>query len=383
MPAFTKAVKSATRLRMALAGPSGCGKTYTALSIASALGSRVALIDTERGGASYYADQFDFDTLELTSFHPEQYIKALHAAADEHYEVVIVDSLSHAWFGKDGALELVDREAKRSQSKNSYFAWREVTPLHNKLVDALVQAPVHVLVTLRTKTEYLIETQRDGKQVPTKVGMAPIQRDGLEYEFDVFADMDHAHNLIITKSRITGLADAVVERPDRAFGTRIATALTTGVSSTPPSPKPRALDATEFAVRMEAIWTAGGLPPEEMQKRWGMLTRRCGSPIPEKWYAGLLEEQQGWVTKRSATVAATVAQEGVLESQTPGNKQETPTDASHSPHASGLQNSDAGGNLKHDIRSQELSGQGASFDYSESAEEDREAAGVDEDGVLL
>lgn len=226
MPMFTKAHSSSKRLRMALEGPGGCGKTYTALVIARALGDRIALIDTERGGASYYADRFDFDTVELHSFHPEKYIEALTAAAVEGYQVVIIDSLSHAWFGKDGALELVDRAAKKSEAKNSYFAWREVTPLHNRLVDALVQAPFHVIVTLRTKTDYIMELDNRGKQVPKKVGLAPIQREGLEYEFDVVGDISLDHTLTITKSRLFTLADLVVERPGPAFGQQVHEALT-------------------------------------------------------------------------------------------------------------------------------------------------------------
>lgn len=224
-PRFAKATKAAIPLRMALAGPSGAGKTLTALSLASALGTRLALIDTERGGARHYADRVDFDTLALTSFHPQEYIDALEAAAAEGYEVVIVDSLSHAWFGKDGALELVDQAAKRSKSTNTFAAWREVTPLHNKLVDALLASPCHVIVTLRSKMEYVLEADRNGKHVPRKVGLAPVQRDGLEYEFDVVAEMDQQHTLVVTKSRLYTLADVVVDKPGRAFGDQIHAAL--------------------------------------------------------------------------------------------------------------------------------------------------------------
>ena len=214
MATFRRATKQQAKLRMALIGPSGSGKTYTALRIASHLGTRVAVIDTERGSASKYADKFSFDVLELDSFHPQQYIDGIKAAEAEGYDVLIIDSLSHAWAGKDGALELVDKAAKRMQSGNTFAAWRDVTPLHNALVDAMLQSRLHLIVTMRAKTEYVVEKdERTGKTVPRKVGLAPIQRDGLEYEFDVVADMDLDNNMIVSKSRCEALTGAVIAKP--------------------------------------------------------------------------------------------------------------------------------------------------------------------------
>lgn len=213
---FQKATKKGARLRMALIGPSGSGKTYSALNIAKYLGEKIALIDTERGSASKYADFFDFDTLVLDTFSPQTYIDAIHAAEEAGYTVLIIDSLSHAWMGKEGALELVDRAAKRSQSGNTFTAWREVTPLHNALVDAILQSGCHIIATMRAKTEYVIDKdERTGKMTPRKVGLAPIQRDGLEYEFDVVADMDMDNNLIVAKTRCPALNGMVIQKPGK------------------------------------------------------------------------------------------------------------------------------------------------------------------------
>lgn len=213
---FKKATRKQAKLRMALIGPSGSGKTYTALAIAHHLvpGGRIAVIDTERGSASKYAgvDGFEFDVCELDSFHPQKYIEAIRAADEAGYDVLIIDSLSHAWMGKDGALELVDRAAKRMQSPNTWAAWRDVTPLHNALVDAMLQCRMHLIATMRTKTEYVVETNEKGKQVPRKVGLAPIQREGLEYEFDVVADLDLDNNFIVSKTRCKELNGLVVNK---------------------------------------------------------------------------------------------------------------------------------------------------------------------------
>lgn len=152
--AFKPAIKYGSKLRLAFVGPAGSGKTYSSLSVATGLGGKIAVIDTERGSASKYADLFSFDVLELESFAPETYVKALKAAEAAGYDVIVVDSLSHAWIGKDGALQLVDDYARREKG-NSFGAWRHVTPKHNAMVDALTTCKAHLIVTMRSKTEWV------------------------------------------------------------------------------------------------------------------------------------------------------------------------------------------------------------------------------------
>jgi hypothetical protein len=215
MSRFQKATRKKAKLRLALLGPSGAGKTWTALTIARGLGKRIAVIDSERGSASLYAgDAADFDVLELETFSPRTYVEAIKDAEREGYDVIVVDSLTHAWSGKGGALEMVDNVSKRSQSGNSFNAWREVTPEHNALVDAMLMCKAHLIATLRVKTEYVLEEDHRGKKVPKKVGMQPIQRDGLEYEFTLVADMNLQHELIVTKTRCKLFDNAVIPRPD-------------------------------------------------------------------------------------------------------------------------------------------------------------------------
>lgn len=252
MMAFSKASKKKSKLRMALVGPSGSGKTYTALAIATHLGQRVAVIDTERGSASKYADLFAFDVLDLETFAPQQYVDALHAAASAGYDVVVVDSLSHAWIGQGGALEQVDNIARRSQSKNSFGAWREVTPQHNAMVDAIVRAPLHVVVTMRAKTEYVLEKDDRGKTVPRKVGIQPVQRDGLEYEFDVVGDLDENNSLIVGKTRCPALAGKVFARAGKDIASHLTAWLTDGVDG--PGPTISSPLETQLAASVEAAW---------------------------------------------------------------------------------------------------------------------------------
>lgn len=249
---FTKATRSAARLRAALIGPAGSGKTYSALAIGMHLGARMAVIDTEHGSASKYAPKegekadpskgtFDFEKLELTSFAPATYIEAIGAAEQAGFEVIIVDSLSHAWMGAGGALEMVDKAAKRSNSANSFNAWRDVTPHHNALVEKMLQCRAHLIVTMRAKTEYVLETNERGKQVPRKVGLAPVQRDGLEYEFDVVGMLNDQNDFVVSKTRCSALADGVFHRPGRD----IASALMDWLGKGPIADKPVAAQPLE------------------------------------------------------------------------------------------------------------------------------------------
>lgn len=217
---FVKATKEQAKARIALVGLSGSGKTWTGLLWARVLAGdtgRIAVIDTEAGSASKYADQYQFDTNVLENYSPRDYIAALHEAEKAGYDVLLIDSLSHAWMGKGGVLQIVDDATARSRSKNTFSeGWREATPEHNSLVDAMVRCKCHLIVTMRVKQDYVIE-EVNGKKIPRKVGLAPVQRDGLEYEFDLVADMDLEHTLVVGKTRCSALDGKVHRKPDETL----------------------------------------------------------------------------------------------------------------------------------------------------------------------
>jgi hypothetical protein len=225
---FTPATKEEAKARIALTGPSGAGKTYTALTIAAVLGNNIAVIDTERGSASKYADDFTFSKLNLQSFEPKTLCEALAAAAAAGFDVVIVDSMTHFWSGTGGMLEQVDSAAKRGYGGNSFGGWKEARPMERAMIDALVSYPGHVIVTMRSKTDYVIEEDQRGRKVPRKVGLKPEQREGIEYEFDIVGDLDHENTLVVTKSRARTIAGKVIPKPGREFAEEIAVWLGTG-----------------------------------------------------------------------------------------------------------------------------------------------------------
>lgn len=217
---FTPASKKRAKLRLALSGLAGGGKTWTSLAIAQHLvdNGRVAVIDTERGSASLYANKFKFDVLELEKHGPLDYIEAINLAAASHYDVVVIDSMSHAWID---ALEKVDQTVERGGG-NNFTAWRKVSPAHNKLVDAILSCPAHVIATMRSKVDYTIQDNEKGKKEIKKLGLAPVQRSGVDYEFTIVGDLNLEHQLLISKSRADVIPPGeVIERPGEAFARRL------------------------------------------------------------------------------------------------------------------------------------------------------------------
>ncbi|WP_243366434.1 ATP-binding protein [Fundidesulfovibrio soli] len=216
---FKKAVRESAKLRLALTGPAGSGKTYSSLQIAKGLGGKIAMIDTERGSGALYANICDYDVLRIDPpFEPKKFLDGIKAAEEAGYDVLIIDSLSHAWAGEGAILTIHDRVAKAT--RNSFDAWREVTPLHNQLVDAILASTCHVIVTLRTKTGYEVITE-NGKTKVSKVGLQSIQREGLDYEFTVVMDLSiEGHVATASKDR-TGLLDGLRLTPDSHTGRRL------------------------------------------------------------------------------------------------------------------------------------------------------------------
>lgn len=225
---FHKAERKQARLRLALCGTSGSGKTYSALKIAEGLGGKIAMIDTEHRSGELYANEFNYEVASLEPpFSPMRYIELINMAEQSGFNVLIIDSLSHAWTGQGGVLEMHDNACKAIH--NSFAAWREVTPQHNSLVDAILSSSLHIIVTMRTKTAYEIQQNDKGKSVPVKVGLAPIQRDGMEYEFTTVMDISVDGHVATTSKDRTGLFDGKFFKPSAATGESLLEWLETGV----------------------------------------------------------------------------------------------------------------------------------------------------------
>ncbi|EKS7768417.1 ATP-binding protein [Edwardsiella piscicida] len=199
---FEKAMRKKAKLRLALTGPSGSGKTYSALLVAKGIGGKIAVIDTEKGSASLYSDIVDFDVLELdTPFSPERFIEAIKSAEQAGYETLIIDSITHEWSGVGGCLELVDTIAKTKFKGNTWSAWSDINPRHRGFLDAILRSSMHIIATMRSKTE-TAQVEENGRKKVSKLGMKSEQRDGVEYEFTTVLDIGHEnHYAVASKDR--------------------------------------------------------------------------------------------------------------------------------------------------------------------------------------
>jgi len=311
---FQKATKEKARLRMAIVGPSSSGKTYTGLIFATALanGGKVAVVDTEHGSASKYADIFDFDRVELGTFAPQHYIDCIHAAEKSGYAVLLIDSLSHAWEGKGGVLEMHDNAVARQRVKNSFTAWRDVTPQHNDLIEAILQSDCHIIVTMRTKTEWVMEPNEKGKMAPRKVGLAPVQRKGMDYEFDIVADMDVEHTLVISKTRCTVVDGLVQKKPDAAWFEPIKHWLEDGAK---PAPK-KEEQSTETEAPKRAKPTEHWIEREDVRRAfWGWASKLglSGGEIHEALGVEHVAEFNGNMRAAKAKIEAWVSDKAQAE----------------------------------------------------------------------
>jgi hypothetical protein len=310
--AFKKATKAQANLHAAIFGPSGAGKTFTSLRVATGLagGSPIAVIDTERGSASKYADRFSFDVLELEDQTIDGYVAAISEAAKAGYKVLVIDSLSHGW---QTLLEEVEKLAKAKYRGNTWSAWSEGTPHQRRLVQAILNYPGHVIATMRSKTEWTT-VDNNGKKTPQRVGLAPEQGKGVEYEFDLLVEISTEHIANVIKDRTGKFQDKLIDRPGEDFGQQLAAWLSDGLPSPVVSAQTPATtaDATggtgdgqpvevplgikiaehiaqatsvrtlgKIADRMEVLVSEGQLAPEAAEQLTALLNMRHQQIEPE------------------------------------------------------------------------------------------------------
>lgn len=221
--AFQLAERSHGRFRIGLFGPSGSGKTLSSLMLAAGISmyeakrrgkkfGKVLMIDTERDRSSLYVGHASLPKgfrwhkeVIKAPFLPRKYYKAVLDAIKQKFDVVIIDSLSHAWAGMGGMLDMQEDHANR------FMAWRKIGKEHNLLIDTITQSDAHVIATCRTKMEYIMENDEEekGKKIVKKKGMAPVFRDGLEYEFMLTFDIEHGTHIATPSKDNTSIFDTV------------------------------------------------------------------------------------------------------------------------------------------------------------------------------
>ena len=241
---FKKAERKKTKLKLALTGPSGSGKTFSALILAKTIGQKIAVIDTENGSASLYSDMkegplvgLEFDVMDMMPpFTTEKYIEAINAAEKAGYDTIVIDSLTHAWAGEGGLLQQKAQLDARPNS-NHWTNWGPIDKKDLELKNAYLHSSCHVICTMRSKMDYA-QVENNGKKKVEKLGMAPIQRDGLEYEFTTVFDLTSNNEADVSKDRTT-LFKGKFFKITEETGKELLNWLNTGADYVPP-PKPEA-----------------------------------------------------------------------------------------------------------------------------------------------
>lgn len=247
---FKKAKREQIWVKVLLAGPSGSGKTYSALRIASGMakksGSRIAAIDTENGRIRYYADEFDFDDQQLEMpYSPEKYIKAIDDAIDAGYQILIIDSITHEW---DYCLDVHSK-----MPGNSYTNWSKITPRHDAFMEKVLQSPLHIIATVRGKDEYVLE-EKNGKQVPKKIGLGYKQRDNTEYNYTVTFNIDQQTHVADATKDNTHLFEGRYEQLSEKDGVALYEWANSGEKPTQkPAPKKTVNEATPEEILANTI----------------------------------------------------------------------------------------------------------------------------------
>lgn len=259
MATIKKASRRQVKIKLGFSGPAGAGKTMSALLTAHGLcddWNKILLIDTENGSGELYSNLGDYNVITLSPpFTPESYVDAIKTSEAAGMEVIIIDSVSAEWEGKGGLLE-----THSAMSGNSFTNWGKITPRHNKFIESILQSKCHVICTLRTKTDYVL-VEKNGKQVPEKVGLKAITREGWEYDLTLVFDLDIKQNATASKDRTNLFMNKPQFVPSEETGKLIKQWCESGIDVVPP------VDPIASAIaEMLSVTTI-----DELQTKW----RQC------------------------------------------------------------------------------------------------------------
>lgn len=284
---FKKAKRTQAKLKLALTGPSGSGKTFSALRLATGIGGKIAVIDTENGSASLYSDRFEFDVAEISPpYTVDKFVSAIKSASEAGYDVLIIDSISHQWRGEGGLLN--KKEQLDARGGNSFTNWAKLTPEQERFMAALLHAPIHTICTLRSKQEYAMVDGGNGKQKIQKLGLAPIQRDGMEYEFTTVLDVAMSHEAEASKDR-TGLFVDRIFKISEETGKELKTWLESGDAPSekpgplPPPPAPQVENQPPLDEGFSGDYIC--LLPKFKNKTVREIVAEIGKPALQKYIA--------------------------------------------------------------------------------------------------
>ena len=231
---FQKAKREQVWLKVLLSGASGCGKSYSALKMATGIAKKcnsgIAYIGTEGSRNKYYANEFDYDLLELEEpFECEKYMAAIDEAVKAGYKVLIIDSMTHEWKWLN--------DVHDKMPGNSFTNWGKLKPRHHKFMDKVLNSPIHIIATARGKDDWVLE-DKNGKQVPKKVGMGQQQDKDISYEYTVSLMISQDTHVASADKDNTHLFDGRFEILTESDGEKLYDWANQGETPAPKAPQP-------------------------------------------------------------------------------------------------------------------------------------------------
>lgn len=283
--------------RIAFTGPSGAGKTYSAIHFARGLvgaDGEVVVVDTENGSAEMYSDKAGgFQVIPFgPPYSPKRYMEAcdyVEAQWDERKvpvekRALVIDQISHAWAGEGGLLEYIDAQRTNSGQKEGFAAWKKGTPIQQAFLERLLRVRAHLIVNIRSKVVWVIEKDERGKSAPRKIGLAPVQRADIEYEWDVSFDLEQDSNQARASKDRTSLYSGRVFQPSEAEGAKFAEFLAAGKPLAPneevaPLPKGDEVISPE---QLTTLSTAAKVAGRQKEESLNIIELVCGHRVPAK-----------------------------------------------------------------------------------------------------
>lgn len=279
-----KAVREKIFVKIALMGASGAGKSYSALKLATGMTdelekinkkeARILLANTEDSRGRYYADEFEYDIVDIEPPHnPEKYVELINFAVDEGYDVLIIDSTSHEWEGQGGCLEL------QQKAGGNYQAWAKVTPRHNAFIEAIASSPIHIIATMRGKDQYVMESDDKNKTQVKKLGVGAKQRDGFEYEFSCTFLIDQKTHMAETQKDNSHLFESSIGTLlTEDHGRKIIQWANSGEGYTPKVKKPAATtNPKDIVDKISAVAKDAFAKGVDRDAFYGVVEEICGT----------------------------------------------------------------------------------------------------------
>ena len=248
--------------KIAIIAPSGGGKTYGSLRLATGMAqeieketgkkAKILMGNTESKRGLYYANEFDYDIVDLDPpYNPEKFVEFIEFAVEEGYDILIIDSSSHEWEGKGGCLDL------QQQAGGTYQSWAKVSPRHQKFINAIADSPITIIATMRGKDQYEMSKDERGRASVQKLGVGAKQREGFEYEFTCTFLVDQKTNTAEVQKDNTHIFDS--EGPTiltEAHGAKIMKWANSGEGYTPVVRKEEPLNDELTDIRKKIIEVA-------------------------------------------------------------------------------------------------------------------------------